>query len=401
VNFLDAIANLISACYHLYVLGEQEARRFIESALSQTKDYQEIFIPKKDGGERKVLIPQNDLKQLQGIVINWLKSIWPNYNGFMLYGFGHTSADFEKGSHVDYARWHSGSNWFWQADIKDAFPSANIKKLKKTIYRQFMRGVCLFQEKRHGEKNKATQFPFPVLFLEDSPEISILADPQEIGALAELIIKITTFDGILPQGAPSSPFLFCISLLEDPNEPEIWLSNYRLPNGVWSRVLQKIHRETKGLIISGYIDNICISCSTPYYPLRYFGTPQKMHGIPSWVKNMVIDEFAKSEFTLHKIVETDFRQGSPNLCGLHIAETPPYRRQIVLPKKEIHQIRGLIYNWSKTTNPQEARKILGLINSMRMVYGSSFGDSFDTFPPQIKNLIDKIGFQNIVKAASL
>ncbi|HKB05027.1 MAG TPA: reverse transcriptase family protein [Gemmataceae bacterium] len=120
--------------------------------------YREFTIPKRSGGTRRILAPDDQLKALQRLILKRLLARLRSHPA---------ATGFEKGqSIVTNARAHVGQAVVVRMDLKDFFPATRAKKVRK-----YFRGVGW-----------------------DRPA-------------AKLLTHLCTFEGGLPQGAPTSPRL--------------------------------------------------------------------------------------------------------------------------------------------------------------------------------------------------
>lgn len=125
--------------------------------------YRKIEIPKRGSGNRVIKIPTDTLKCIQRAILDKILTDVPMSP--YAYGFG-------KGkSIVDNARLHSKSQYLFNSDIQDFFPSVHFRRIEK-IFR------------------------------------SLGANDEVTAALT----KLTTLDYCLPQGAPTSPYLASLAL---------------------------------------------------------------------------------------------------------------------------------------------------------------------------------------------
>lgn len=187
---------------------DELARRLdisVEELTRISPDYTERFIEKRSGGTRRLLVPSQELKKLQQRILKRLLarlSVHPAATGF------------EPGTSIVHnAAQHTDQAVVICMDIRDFFPQTTDDRV--THYFQ-----------RVGWNREA----------------------------AELLTKLTTWEGGLPQGAPTSPRL----------------SN--LVNHVLDARIERFTHRRKG-IYTRYADDICISFPKDY-PRRIRGTVQ-------------------------------------------------------------------------------------------------------------------------------
>jgi hypothetical protein len=280
-----------------------------KEALPLTKTYQEIKIPKRRGGFRIISIPPEKLKKTQREILRFLKRLFRTWC-LQIHGL-------YRGSYVEHARIHSKSRFVFQFDIKDAFPSVNLFKLKQILHRKI-----LWE--------------------------NIVDNEPEAEELAYLLINLTTFNEILPQGAPTSPFLFYIYIMETDLIGQLYRCR---PRG-------------QEMEISCYVDGIVVSS-------------QKL--IPPDIKEKMIKTVEKSGLKVNekKIWQKDCRNGNPMITGLSIDG----KGKISLPKRRIRKWRGIIHRAALEADPcaktDLGLKIEGFIASLKPIYGKDL-------PPQIE-----------------
>lgn len=173
---------------------EELARRLgvTEEELREARvEYKEAFVRKRSGGNRRLLIPGDELKSLQRRILRRLLARLTTHPA---------TTGFEPGmSIVDNAKLHVGMEVILKMDIVDFFPSTTADTV-----RMYFRSIGWCRE------------------------------------AAELLTRLTTYEGRLPQGAPTSPRLSN-------------LVNYRLDARIAGYVA------TQGAIYSRYADDITIS----------------------------------------------------------------------------------------------------------------------------------------------
>jgi retron-type reverse transcriptase len=120
--------------------------------------YREFSLPKRGGGQRRILAPEPELKALQRRIHRRLLARLPVHPA---------ATGFRRGeSIVTHARRHQGQAAVIRLDLRDFFPSTSAKRVEK-----YFRAI--------GWNRQA----------------------------AALLVKLCTVDGGLPQGAPTSPVL--------------------------------------------------------------------------------------------------------------------------------------------------------------------------------------------------
>jgi RNA-directed DNA polymerase len=120
--------------------------------------YRTFEIPKKSGGQRTILAPRRFLKVVQKYILRQIleRQPLPTFvTGFV-----------RKRSIVDNASFHVGSRYILNVDIRDFFPSVTEEKVTKVF----------------------VDLSFP-------------------RGMAHILSRLCTYDGALPQGAPTSPYL--------------------------------------------------------------------------------------------------------------------------------------------------------------------------------------------------
>jgi retron-type reverse transcriptase len=153
-------------------------------------EYKEAFVRKRSGGTRRLLIPSDELKSLQRRILRRLVARLKTHQAAM---------GFEPGlSIVDNAMVHAGHAVILKMDIVDFFPSTSADTV-----RRYFRDIGWCRE------------------------------------AAELLTSLTTCEGGLPQGAPTSPRLSN-------------LVNYKLDARIAG------YAETQGATYSRYADDITI-----------------------------------------------------------------------------------------------------------------------------------------------
>ena len=153
--------------------------------------YRPVTVRKKNGEPRPVLAPRGDLKRIQKRVSELLMRVAPP--GFLM-------APARGRSHIDNAARHRGAHAYRLLDVADFFPSCSAHKVAEFL----------------GQ---------------------VMGCPPDVVAI---LVRLTTREGVLPQGSPASPVL------------AYWA--YR---DMWDEVAAIAHED--GCTVTIYIDDITIS----------------------------------------------------------------------------------------------------------------------------------------------
>lgn len=339
-----------------------------------------MVIPKKNEGRRVLFIPPSELKTVQRKILNWMRRFPGLIGHFGINGL-------TGGSCTSHVRYHANSRWFFSFDLKDAFYSVDISRIKRILrlilQKQKERALCYVQEGEEAKEELLSLDDVYEGFTEDPlfggkdshrkalnciirygsrPDITNMAEcsPEELTDLTELIMQLTTYNNLIPQGAPTSPLLFWCFLDESCKDHDKGLY-YSISSPVYNRQWH----------MSCYVDGFVISGSKP---------------VPRDVIVNVFSKVRKAGFKIHKISHRDLRHGSPTICGLRISadRIGEGENKVVLPKKTIRKWRGIIGRARFDTNSELIRRISGFIGSIRPLYK-------DKLPPQIVSALLKIG----------
>lgn len=109
--------------YHLYILGTNRDK-------STKKKYTEFEIPKKQGGTRKILTPNKELKKIQSSLSDFLYDCIEEIN--LTRGIkGNLSYGYQRGiSTMNHAKVHSKKRFVFNIDLKDFFDSINFGRVR-------------------------------------------------------------------------------------------------------------------------------------------------------------------------------------------------------------------------------------------------------------------------------
>jgi len=352
----------------------------LDSALSNTEaEYTIVKITKKIRGYRTIFIPSNSLKKIQKRILKLLRKIYDT-RPHGLFGC-------HKGtSYVGHALYHADAKWVFQFDLKDAFPSVNVVKLREILKDAFFRALedlenvgscwhntyCKLQEAKkqrdiwklrwtkYDFKEITKRFSYSIFSLSellnmmvknpDGRNIWLLPYKEELASeFADLVIRLVTINGVLPQGTPTAPFLFHIAIAR---------------SGLFYKLESILHNCS----FSVYVDNFVVSAQKP---------------IPiSKQKELckIVEEFGFQANPL-KTKHQGAKYGLPLITGLRTrmiditVEGPGLFEEIgysygkaILPKKVIRRWRGLIHR--AVFEPALRPKVQGFISSLKPIYGT-------------------------------
>ena len=169
VLFLSML-NSVDLCL-LVQLAPEVLTRLINSPT-----YTAVFIPKKRGGKRKLEVPEYLLLGAQKRLNSYLQSTYIQIRPEYVHGFVLTNGMHEnKANIVSNALPHVGKKYVMNLDLEDFFPSIKAKSIRDLFLSE------LFNFDHH---------------------------------LSTCLALLTTIDGHLPQGAPTSPVLSNFVCLE-------------------------------------------------------------------------------------------------------------------------------------------------------------------------------------------
>jgi hypothetical protein len=298
-------------------------RTTFDDVMSNKSNYYFSYPIRKRSGKKRYLDAPH------GILKDWQNKIL--YNVLYRYGAHPIAYGFAKGKNpVLAAQQHVGKDILVALDIKDFFSSIKEEQL-----------IQLFYRLHYNTKNSTIWGP-------DKAGYTHIRR-KEIEQNNQDLIKILTYKGMLPQGAPTSPAVSNLYMLA--------------PDKMLSR-LAKIHDAT----ITRYADDIVFSANNePKLPdkiipvvknilNRYdlYANPRKTH-VNRKNKRMRVVGIVVNEKT--NIPRESWRRFRAKLHNLKTLNTP-------ITQEEAQKIRGQI-EWIKTVNPPRGEQFLkeyGLLN---------------------------------------
>jgi hypothetical protein len=186
------------AFYNLLILNETYLRSLYTSA-DDIGCYTEFKIPKKKGGFRIIQAPEETLKDLQRMALKSFKFFIP------VSPYAHA---FRAGGNiVTMAMPHVGKQLVASFDIKDFFPSIVIKDVIRFISKSLKKACVDYADKYKGVRR---DYMLEATKISNDIVSQTLLMKKLLGIHRDLVVneggKIETLP-VLPQGAPTSPFL--------------------------------------------------------------------------------------------------------------------------------------------------------------------------------------------------
>ena len=249
--------------------------------------YRHLRIPKRKGGFREAFEPNPELKDVQKNLLEHL------------YGWDVPSCmfGFVRGrSPIQNARVHMQSGmaprWVFKLDLKDAFPSVTSAFLEKMLKGMFLPKVSdLYAHLNEYEQKKV------------------------LDEFVGIVIQLTTLNGRLPQGAPTSPYLFNLALVH---------------SGLTKRLVSIASKH--GFEVTIYADDITIS-----------SLKRKIESETRKAVLRAIEESGIFKVNPEKISLNNKRSRAPKITGVVLAT---YRNnayhKMTLPHQTLKKWRGKI-----------------------------------------------------------
>lgn len=202
--------------------------------------YHEIRRLKRSGGVRTLREPNPELKKIQKGILEFLYFRWPIDKHFFGCCPGGSPVK-NAARHIYFLTEDSTGRvprWTVRIDLKDAFPST------KSEYIQAMLVDLLGLRFTNLTK-------------------------KQIDALAKLLTELTTFKDCLPQGAPTSPYLFNLFF---------WWT------GIAPRIIKLCEGKNKERRVSFYVDDVTISSLRKQIKPAFIDTICQLIEIKGWLK---------------------------------------------------------------------------------------------------------------------
>ncbi len=228
----------------------------IEKIILLKNSYGLIKKRKKDGSLRMINVPAPQLKRFQRRFLKYFLYRIPLDTFMIIKGFRPGS------SYIDNAKWHLRKNakFVLRLDLEDAFPSVKVEHL-----RQILKKILLTEIGRYKKRDCQAPPLFPVKkvkwfrnLVKDLPQLNLFFDHplKIINEFIELVLSLVTYQGKLPQGAPTSPYLLNIVLYYS------GLMN-KVHQFLWDRGILVSDDSVATVVFSIYADDFTISSSKP------------------------------------------------------------------------------------------------------------------------------------------
>lgn len=233
--------------------------RHLSGSKNRERHYHTVEVPKRRGGERKLSVPSDTMKWVQRGLLQVLTHLFPRHR---------CAVGFERGeSPVSHAGRHIGRRFVYVVDIEDFFPSISWDRVYGMLQ----------------------VYPFGL--------------PPHA---ARLLANLVTYEGALPQGAPSSPIL--ANLLCRKLDSRLFK---------WAR--------TKGYHYSRYADDLAFSTDKASFPTHD----------QEFIDAIIREERFEMNAKKRRLMPYSRRQ---MVTGLVVNEKPN------LPRHYVRGLRALLHN---------------------------------------------------------
>lgn len=266
--------------------------------------YKKIRIPKKSGGFRFCHEPNEELKKAQELLLaffyehNFYSSAWPSDD--FLFAFKRGVSVKENAEVHIFGYEHKRKRvpaWIVKLDLKDAFPSVKNETLARMFKEIFHESVCDAHSFKEGGRDCSLEV---------------------LEYFSEIVAKLATLSGFLPQGSPTSPYLFNLVL-------------------VWSGIVREINRLCQGrYTFSVYADDIIISSAKN--PLSSGFVKEAISAIESAGCFKINREKVKVNFLKYK---------AHLITGISVSRSRNGSIVFTLPQKKLKKWRGIIHRAGK------------------------------------------------------
>lgn len=368
------------------------------AAFNSRDDYKIIKIPKKNGGTRIINEPNDSLKKFQKRFLKWwLYRIY--YREFIdnrIYSF------LPKRSAIDGVKEHTkiDSRYVIRLDLKNAFPSISSQMVSDALTYVVWKEIDYIyagQPKidsfgyRYWKDFYSQDVLFPIKKVRWFRKILQKDKNKEkieniLSLFISRIVSMTTLNGYLPQGAPTSPFLLdlVISHLDIPNKISNYLNKHNYKNIITvycdDFIISTIREPTEE-IINGLIKEIEITgLKVNPEKTNIFNRKRiapAVLGVKIGIKNLEGSKIKPLFNHLPVIKGAKKRFEKNEIWKLN---------SVVLSKKYVRQTRAMMHNLANDPADNHlSRVVIGRMNYLKQIYGSNLPNQLKKPYEEIKN----------------
>lgn len=308
------------ALWHIAKTTEYKA-----TLLMQHPPYNVFTVPKRNGTQRLIEDPSDELKAIQKNISSYLQPLYYFYKTPAAYGYIiKPKDDDELRNIVTAAKKHSTNNYLLNIDIKDFFHYVSWQNIYRSL----------------------TAVPFSLHH-----------------SVAESICHLCTLNGRLPMGAPSSPALSNIVAFELDNE----IQNYC--NG-------------EGIIYTRYVDDMSFSSDAEITGRHFTQLSGIVTGMGYPLREEKIKWFKPGE--IKTITGLSVKDGKVSVPDAYIHETEDEIKNLkayVLMEARLHPNK-----FSEQMFTVPVQRIKGAIAFIEAVHGSNF-EKLERLDAQLQNAL--------------
>lgn len=371
------------------------------AAFNSRDDYKTIKIPKRSGGTRIINEPNDVLKKFQKRLLKWwLYRIYHrNFLDERIYSF------LPKHSAIDGVKAHTkiNSQYVIHLDLKNAFPSISSQlvgdALTDVVWKEInFIHACQPKIDSFGYRYWKDFYPQDILFPVKKVRWfrKILQNDQNkerieniISLFISRIVSMTTLNGCLPQGAPTSPFLL-----------DLVISYLGVPNKISKYLNQRGYKN----VITIYCDDFVISTIKEPTEEIINGLIKEIEMTGLKVNPEKTNIFKRKQISPAvlgvKIVSHDLKGAEIKPLFDHQPATKGAKKRfeedgiwkqntVVLSKNYIRQTRAMMHNIANNpTDEHLGRVVKGRLNYLKQIYGSNL-------PNQLKKPYEEIKMAGI------
>lgn len=222
------------------------------------KHYSVIKIPKKNGKERIITIPDERLKLIQKILLKPLferalivvdskTKCYTLSNNDYIFDNGNSSFGFEFDKNIVMnASQHANNKYFFKTDISKFFDSFDVGMVKQTVHYAMKLNeeslVKQFKYNKYLKKHKSK--------LKKSLKLFVKKDNSKEYKYENYIVSLLIYNGHLATGSPASPALANLYMRKFDMNVNVWLKDLEL-------------KTNQKYTYTRYADDICISSNKP------------------------------------------------------------------------------------------------------------------------------------------